>query len=206
MSASVTFDPDRLDWNKGDGLLPAVVQHWRSGAVLMLGYMSREALQRTLATGRVTFWSRSRASLWTKGESSGHYLHLHGLHTDCDADTLLVLAEPEGPTCHLGSPSCFGTASTPPLAFLAELDALVAQRERDRPAGSYTTKLFDGGLQRMAQKVGEEGVETCLAAVAEDDAAFLGEAADLVFHLLVLLRARGHGLGSVVKTLASRHS
>lgn len=200
------FDPAGLDWDKGEGLLPAVVQHARSGAVLMLGYMNRAALEESRRSGRVTFWSRSRQRLWTKGESSGHLLRLVGVRADCDRDTLLVQAEPEGPTCHLGTATCFGADSGLPLAFLAELDALVARRERERPSGSYTTRLFEGGLRRMAQKVGEEGVETALAAVAQDERALLEESADLLFHLLVLLRARGLGLGDVVQVLAARHA
>jgi phosphoribosyl-ATP pyrophosphohydrolase/phosphoribosyl-AMP cyclohydrolase len=201
-------DFTRLDWNKGDGLLPAVVQHWRSGEVLMLGYMNAEALAQTRHSGQVTFYSRSKQRLWTKGESSGHVLALKSIRIDCDADTLLVEAEPHGPTCHLGTSSCFGEAGEagPPLGFLAELDALVARREAERPAGSYTTSLFEGGIRRMAQKVGEEGVETALAAVAQDDDALLGEAADLIFHLTVALRARGLGLQDVVQRLAQRHA
>lgn len=199
------FDPDILDWGKGDGLLPAVVQHARSGAVLMLGYMNREALQHTLQTRQVTFWSRSKQRLWTKGETSGHVLTLVEVRADCDTDTVLVLADPIGPTCHLGTASCFGDPIVPSLSFLGELDTLIAQRERERPAGSYTTRLFEGGTRRIAQKVGEEGVETALAAVAQDDAALLGEAADLVYHLLVLLRARGLGLEAVTDLLRQRH-
>ncbi|CAN5224641.1 bifunctional phosphoribosyl-AMP cyclohydrolase/phosphoribosyl-ATP diphosphatase HisIE [soil metagenome] len=193
---------DSLDWAKGGGLLPAIVQDAATGRVLMLGYMDREALEVSVATGHVSFHSRSRGRLWTKGESSGHWLDLVSVVADCDADTLLVQAVPQGPTCHLGRASCFPDA---PANFLAELDALVAQRDRQRPAGSYTTTLFDGGARRIAQKVGEEGVETALAGVVEDDAALLGESADLVFHLLVLLRARGLGLAELTDTLRKRH-
>lgn len=198
-------DTSRLDWAKGNGLLPAIVQHWLSGEVLMLGYMNAEALVQTQASGRVTFYSRSKQRLWTKGESSGHLLVLKSVRIDCDADTLLVLAEPHGPTCHLGTTSCFGETVRPPLGFLAELDALVARRHAERPAGSYTTRLFDGGMRRIAQKVGEEGVETALAAVVQGDEELLGEAADLVFHLTVALRARGLSLEEVVGVLARRH-
>ena len=196
------LDIDSLAWNKQDGLLPAVVQDAASGRVLMLGYMNREALARTLASGRVCFFSRSRNSLWTKGESSGHFLDLVRLEADCDGDTLLVQAHPNGPTCHLDRASCFAQAPAP---FLAELDALVAQRERERPVGSYSTKLFEAGTRHIAQKVGEEGVETALAGVAQDDEALLGESADLIFHLLVLLRSRGLSLAQVVATLEQRH-
>ena len=206
MTVAIDFDPERLAWDKGDGLLPAVVQHAMDGRVLMLGYMNRAALVQTLAGGLVTFYSRSRQRLWTKGETSGHVLKLVSMHADCDADSLLVLADPVGPTCHRGTDSCFGDAAAPALAFLGRLDALIAARERERPADSYTTRLFEGGVRRIAQKVGEEGVETALAAVAEDDEALRGEAADLVYHLIVLLRARGLGLDAVAETLATRHA
>jgi phosphoribosyl-ATP pyrophosphohydrolase/phosphoribosyl-AMP cyclohydrolase len=206
MNASTTLDPSRLDWAKGDGLLPVIVQHWLTGEVLMLGYMSAEALVATQNSGHVTFFSRSKQRLWTKGETSGHVLVLKSVRMDCDADTLLVFAEPHGPTCHNGTSSCFGDEVQPPLGFLAELDALIAQRYVERPAGSYTTKLFEGGIRRMAQKVGEEGVETALAAVAQDDDALLGEAADLVYHLAVALRARGLGLSDVAGVLSQRHA
>ena len=199
------FDDSQLDWAKSDGLVPAIVQHWRSGAALMLGYMNAEALAQTRQTGKVTFYSRSKQRLWVKGETSGHFLLLKSLRADCDNDTILVQAEPIGPTCHKGTQSCFGDGSEPPFAFLAELDALVAQRERERPAGSYTTKLFEGGVRRIAQKVGEEGVETALAAVAQDEAALRSESADLIFHLLVLLRSRGIDFADVIKNLQARH-
>lgn len=192
-----------LDWGKGDGLLPAVVQDADTLRVLMLGYMNAASLARTLASGKVTFYSRSKQRLWTKGETSGHVLELVGIETDCDNDTLLVLARPHGNTCHLDRPSCFPTA---PGDFLAELSALVAQRERERPFGSYTTKLFEQGIRRIAQKVGEEGVETALAGVAQDDPELLGEAADLIYHLIVLLRSRGLSLAQVVDVLVQRHA
>jgi phosphoribosyl-ATP pyrophosphohydrolase/phosphoribosyl-AMP cyclohydrolase len=165
--------------------------------------MDRAALGVTLDTGRVTFYSRSRQRLWTKGESSGHVLNLVAIEPDCDRDTLLVQARPQGPTCHLGRDSCFAAA---PGDFLAELDALIAAREQDRPAESYTTRLFDAGVHSIAQKVGEEGVETALAGVAQDDAALCGEAADLLFHLQVLLRARGLSLSRAVEVLRQRNS
>lgn len=196
------FDTGALDWSKGDGLLPVVVQDASNLRVLMLGYMSREALDATLATQRVTFFSRSKQRLWTKGESSGHVLELVSIDVDCDNDTLLVQARPHGPTCHLQRASCFPSA---PSAFLSDLDALVEQRERERPADSYTTRLFDAGVRRVAQKVGEEGVETALAAVAQDEAALLGESADLLYHLTVLLRARGLSLADAVEVLKQRH-
>ncbi|WP_242107315.1 bifunctional phosphoribosyl-AMP cyclohydrolase/phosphoribosyl-ATP diphosphatase HisIE [Luteimonas aquatica] len=198
---ATALDIEALAWDKQGGLLPAIVQDARTLRVLMLGYMDRAALQATLREGRVTFFSRSRQRLWTKGEQSGHVLELVRLETDCDGDTLLVQARPLGPTCHLGRESCFPEA---PGAQLAALDLLVERRERERPAESYTTRLFEGGIRRVAQKVGEEGVETALAAVAEDDAALLGEAADLAYHLLVLLRARGLGLADLERALRER--
>ena len=193
------------DFAKGSGLLPAIVQHARTGEVLMLGYMDEAALAKTRELGLVTFFSRSKQRPWTKGETSGDTLTLVDLRIDCDADTLLVKAIPAGPTCHTGTTSCFGSDVAPSLGFLGELDALVASRHAERPEGSYTTTLFEGGIRRMAQKVGEEGVETALAAVAEDDDALIGEAADLIFHLMVLLRARGIGFDAIAARLDTRH-
>ena len=207
MTTTPAINPDVPDWAKGNGLLPAIVQHWLSGEVLMLGYMNADALVQTQADGRVTFYSRSKQRLWMKGESSGNVLALKSIRLDCDADTLLIQAEPHGPTCHTGTSSCFGDSADvrPPLGFLAELDALVAQRHVERPTGSYTTKLFDDGIRRIAQKVGEEGGETARAAVVQDDEALLGEAADLLFHLVVVLRARGLSLADAIAVLADRH-
>lgn len=199
-------DLDALDWSKGGGLLPAIVQHWSTGEVLMLGYMNAEALAETRRSGKVTFFSRGKQRLWTKGETSGHVLDLKSIRADCDRDTLLVEAAPRGPTCHLGTSSCFGGAAKPAWSFLAELDALVARRAIERPAGSYTTGLLESGIRRIAQKVGEEGVETALAAVAQDDDALLGEASDLAYHLIVLLRARGLSLADVAAVLEQRHA
>ena len=193
---------EKLDWSKHDGLIPAVVQDAGTGRVLMLGYLNREALAMTQATGRVTFFSRSKQRLWTKGESSGHFLQLVAIEPDCDGYSLLIQASPQGPTCHLQRTSCFSAA---PGNFLAELDDLIATRERERPESSYTTRLFESGLRRIAQKVGEEGVETRLAGVVEDDQSLLGEAADLLYHLLVLLRARGLSLADAVRVLEQRH-
>jgi len=202
----MSLEPDRIDFAKAGGLVPAVVQDADSGVLLMVGFMDRAALDATCASGKVTFFSRSKGRLWTKGETTGHHLEVVSVDADCDDDTIRVLARPHGPTCHRGTATCFDPAPQPTYAFLAALDALVAARERERPAGSYTTKLFEGGVRRIAQKVGEEGVETALAAVAQDEAALTGEAADLVFHLLVLLRARGLSLADVVAELAKRHS
>lgn len=197
------FDPSALDWDKVGGLMPAIVQDAATLRVLMLGYMDRAALENTLQGGKVTFFSRSKQRLWVKGETSGNHLEVVGIRADCDADTLLVTARPHGPTCHTGSTSCFGNA---PGQFLGALDALVEQRERERPEGSYTTTLFDKGVRRIAQKVGEEGVETALAGVVQGDEELLGESADLLFHLIVLLRARGLSLGDAVAVLERRHA
>jgi phosphoribosyl-ATP pyrophosphohydrolase/phosphoribosyl-AMP cyclohydrolase len=168
----------------------------------MLGYMDRAALETTLESGHVTFHSRSRQRLWTKGEQSGHFLELVSVEADCDHDTLLVLVHPQGPTCHLQRVSCFPSA---PGDFLAELQALVGRRDQERPAGSYTTGLFEAGVRAIAQKVGEEGVETALAAVAQDDAELSGEVADLLYHVLVLLQSRGLTLDDAVAVLRARH-
>ncbi len=193
---------DNLDWPKGDGLLPVIIQDAANLRVLMLGYMNAEALAATRASGHVTFYSRSKQRLWKKGEASGHVLELVSIQADCDNDTLLVLANPQGPTCHLQRTSCFPSA---PGDFLSDLDALVARRESERPAGSYTTGLFDGGVRRIAQKVGEEGVETALAAVVQEDGALLGEVADLMFHLTVKKRASGLSLADAVRVKGHRH-
>jgi phosphoribosyl-ATP pyrophosphohydrolase/phosphoribosyl-AMP cyclohydrolase len=196
------FDIDALDFEKQGGLLPAVVQDACTRRVLMLGYMDRAAIEATRSGGKVTFFSRSKNRLWTKGETSGDVLEFVSITADCDADALLVQALPHGPTCHLKRASCFPDA---PGSVLAELEATIQQRERERPAGSYTTTLFESGVRKIAQKVGEEGVETALALVAQDDRAVLDEAADLLFHTLVGLRARGLGLGDVEKVLEKRH-
>ncbi len=194
-----------LAWDKQHGLLPVVVQDADTLQVLMLGYMNREALAETERSRKVTFFSRSKNRLWTKGETSGHTLDLVSLSADCDSDALLVLARPAGPTCHRGTTSCFSEENAPGVGFLGYLDRLVAERARTLPEGSYTTSLLQGPLRKASQKVGEEGVETAIAALVEDDDALAGEAADLLFHLLVLLRRRGLGLGPVLTTLAARH-
>lgn len=198
---------DQVDWNKVNGMLPTVVQHAFDGRVLMVAYMSPEALDHTMETGNVTFFSRSRNTLWTKGESSGNTLRLVSLRLDCDSDTLLVMAEPAGPTCHTGTDTCFDGEDpvAPALAFLATLERVIGERAKTMPEGSYTTTLFEAGVKRIAQKVGEEGVETALAATAGDDEEVLNESADLVYHLLVLLRARELNLDQLVQTLEDRH-
>jgi phosphoribosyl-ATP pyrophosphohydrolase/phosphoribosyl-AMP cyclohydrolase len=198
-----------LDWNKGDGLLPAIVQDARTGKVLMLGYMNADALRLTLEGRHVTFFSRSKNRLWTKGETSGNFLNVVAVAADCDNDTLLVAANPDGPTCHTGSDSCFGDAATTGasgLAFLARLESVIAQRIADKPDGSYPARLWSEGPTRLAQKVGEEGVEVALAAVTQADDRLVSESADLLFHLTLLLKSRNLSLQSVVKELERRHA
>jgi phosphoribosyl-ATP pyrophosphohydrolase/phosphoribosyl-AMP cyclohydrolase len=201
-------DSPRLAWSKGDGLLPAIVQDAATGAVLMLAFMNAEALAETLRRGRVVFYSRSRQARWEKGETSGNTLHLLDVTADCDADALLVRARPAGPTCHRDTVSCFGDGTPPAsegIGFLRQLESVIAARIADNPSGSYTAKLYASGIKRMAQKVGEEGVETALAAQSGTDAELVSEAADLLFHLTLLLRARGQSLDVVGGELAARH-
>lgn len=198
-----------LDWSKGNGLLPAIVQDAHTGNVLMLGYMNADALQLTLDSKRVTFFSRSKNRLWTKGETSHNFLNVVAVTADCDNDTLLVAAHPDGPTCHTGSASCFGDAAitgASSLAFLARLEAVIAQRIADKPDGSYTAKLWSEGPTRIAQKVGEEGVEVALASVTQTDDRLVSESADLLFHLTLLLKSRDLSLQSVVRELEQRHA
>lgn len=212
------LDVSDVDFTKADGLVPGVVQHARTGQVLMVGFLDEDALRATLETGLATFWSRSRREIWTKGETSGNTLAVESVEADCDRDTLLIHAVPAGPTCHTGDETCFGPEAVttdrtrgsagpdaPTVSFLQQLDALVADRAAELPEGSYTTRLFTGGVRRIAQKVGEEGVETALAAVAQEDEDLLSESADLVYHLLVLLRSRGLGLADVERVLRERH-
>lgn len=198
-----------LDWQKGGGLLPAIVQDVRSGRVLMLGFVNRDALQKTLESRRVTFFSRTKNRLWTKGETSNHFLNVVDVAADCDNDSILITADPEGPTCHNGTQSCFGDdigAQAAEVAFLAKLEAVIADRIQRRPEGSYTAKLWADGVTRMAQKVGEEGVEVALAAVTQDNDRLVGEAADLLFHLALLLKSRDLSLARVVEELERRHA
>ena len=191
-----------LDWTKMDGLIPAIVQHADTGEVRMLGYVDRAALEATIRDRLVTFHSRSRGGPWRKGETSGNLLDLVDIRMDCDRDALLVTARPRGPTCHTGSASCFGDDVVP---FLSNLARTIASRVGADPASSYTARLLAEGVKRIAQKVGEEGVETALAAVAGDRAELESEAADLVYHLLVLLEASGSSLDSVIAELRRRH-
>ena len=202
-------DIESLDFAKGDGLLPVVVQHAGAGAVLMLGYMNPDALRETFARRRVVFFSRSKQRLWEKGETSGHFLELETVRTDCDRDALLVTAWPHGPVCHLGTATCFADEPVTPaerLAFLETLEGVIAQRATEQSEGSYTARLLSQGPRRVAQKVGEEGVEVALAAVAETDDKLISESADLLFHLLVLLKSRGLSLERVISELQARHS
>lgn len=193
-----------LDWEKTDGLMPVVVQHAVSGEVLMLGYMNPQALDHTIESGKVTFYSRTKQRLWTKGETSGHFLNVVSITPDCDNDTLLALVNPIGPTCHKGTSSCFGEASHQWL-FLYQLEQLLAERKTADPASSYTAKLYASGTKRIAQKVGEEGVETALAATVQDRFELTNEASDLMYHLLVLLQDQGLSLQDIIANLKSRH-
>ena len=188
-----------------DGLVPAIVQDQNTLQVLMLGYMDAEALAKTQETGLVTFWSRSQGKIWTKGETSGNYLHLVSLAVDCDKDTLLVRAIPDGPTCHTGSKTCWGDAVPESQGFIRELEAVVKGRHEQMPEKSYTTSLFKAGTPRMAQKVGEEAVETVIEAVKGDDERMIYEASDLIYHLLVLLVSNGYGIADLEKELVKRH-
>jgi len=191
-----------LDWSKGEDLLPAIIQDARDGRVLMLGYMNVQALDKTIDSQRVTFFSRSKQRLWTKGETSGHHLELVDIAVDCDRDTLLVQAIPHGPTCHLGTDTCFGQTQWPPVGLLARLQTLIESRRDGNPEESYTTRLLQGDLARCAQKVGEEGVETALAAVTGNK--LDEEAADLLYHLLVCLTAADSSLDQALAELQRR--
>lgn len=196
----------KIDWKKDAGLVPAIVQDAATLQVLMLGYMNAAALKKTLKTKRVTFFSRSKQRLWTKGESSKNFLHLVSLQVDCDNDTLLITARPDGPTCHRDTPSCFGNDGATGIGFLAHLDQIVADRIKSGDKQSYTVRLAKEGVARCAQKVGEEGVETALAALGSNQKEFTGEAADLLYHLIVLLRVKKLSLNAAVAVLAKRHA
>ena len=195
-----------LDWEKMGGLLPAIVQDAATLQVLMLGYMNREAVAASLESGFATFFSRSKNRLWRKGEESGNHLEVRAIFADCDADALLVLAEPAGPTCHLGTTSCFGTETAPGIGWLAQLARIVGDRAGADPASSYTARLLGEGPNRIAQKVGEEGVELALAGASGERDACIAEAADLIYHVTVLMQARGFGWNDVAETLRERHA
>ena len=203
----LTLDSTSLDWSQSDGMLPAIVQDADTGAVLMLAWMTQEALQCTLTDGYATFHSRSRKRLWRKGETSGNSIAVVEVIADCDRDTLLVRGRPVGPVCHTGTSNCFDTSPAHrPAEFLHTLEAIIEQRIRNPPATSYTAATYARGVARMAQKVGEEGLEVALAAVQSDRRALVSESADLVFHLLLLLRAEGLSLADVTRELQSRHA
>ena len=204
----MSVDLASVDFVKNGGLVPAIVQDADTGAVLMLAYMNKESLEQTLARKRAVFFSRSKQRLWEKGETTGHTLDVVDVVADCDNDTLLVTARPRGPACHNGTLTCFGDeprVAATTIAFLAKLEGVIAQRATEKPDASYTAKLLAKGINKVAQKVGEEGVETALAGASESDDKLVEESADLLFHLLVLLRARGLTLAQVVQKLASRH-
>lgn len=195
-----------LAWEKMQGLIPAIVQHQDTGAVLMQGYMNQEALTQTLISNRATFYSRSKQALWCKGETSGNFLTVSQILTDCDQDSLLLACRPAGPTCHLGTESCFPEQKLSQQNFLSELEQVIASRKNDAPEQSYTAHLFSRGTTKIAQKVGEEGVEVALAAVAETKDDLLGECADLFYHTLVLLQDKNIDLAEVMAVLQARHN
>ena len=195
-----------IDFEKTGGLVPAIIQDAKTRNVLMLGYMNEEAYKKTLATKHVTFWSRSRNCLWTKGETSGNYLNLVSIKADCDNDTLLVRALPEGPTCHTGTDTCWGEENQDtPLAFLNELQDFIERRHQEMPEGSYTTKLFKDGVNKMAQKLGEEALETVIEATNGSNDNLIYEASDMLYHLIVLLTSKGLRIENVVEELHRRH-
>lgn len=196
----------KIDFEKQGGLVPAIIQDAETCQVLMLGYMNQEAVVKTLKTKKVTFWSRSRNCLWTKGETSGNYLHLVDLKVDCDSDTLLVRALPDGPTCHKGTDTCWGeTNSRNPLLFLTELQDFINRRKEEMPEGSYTTSLFKDGVNRMAQKMGEEALETVIEATNGSPEKLVYEASDMIYHLIVLLTSKGLRIEDVAAELQKRH-
>jgi phosphoribosyl-ATP pyrophosphohydrolase/phosphoribosyl-AMP cyclohydrolase len=196
----------KIDFEKMNGLVPAIVQDATTKNVLMLGFMNQEAYDKTLATGHVTFWSRSRNCLWTKGETSGNFLNLVSIQNDCDEDTLLVKVHPQGPTCHTGADTCWGeTNETNPLLFLTELQDFIEKRYEEMPEVSYTTKLFHDGVNKIAQKVGEEALETVIEACNGTNDKLTYEASDLMYHLLVLLTSKGMRIEDVAAELAKRH-
>ena len=196
-----------IDFEKTDGLVPAIIQDNTTRNVLMLGYMNREAYEKTMATGKVTFWSRSRNCLWTKGETSGNFLNLVDIKVDCDNDTLLVRVNPTGPACHLGTDTCWGeTNDANPLLFLTELQDFINKRHEEMPEGSYTTSLFKDGLNRMAQKVGEEALEAVIEATNGTNDRLIYEASDMFYHLIVLLTSKGLRIEDIAKELKKRHA
>lgn len=199
----MTIDTNSLDWDKTAGLLPVIIQDYKTLEVLMLGYMNAEALEKTQTEGKVTFFSRSKNRLWTKGETSNNFLYVKELFVDCDNDTILIKADAVGPTCHTGSRSCFKTDFN--QNFIFELENIINDRYENPVEGSYINKMRSKGLNKIAQKVGEEGVETVIAALAESEEELIGEASDLVFHLLFLLKEKGLSIQDIAKNLEKRH-
>ena len=194
-----------LDFNKMGGLLPAIIQDDKTQKVLMLGFMNEEAYNKTVETGKVTFWSRTKNRIWTKGETSGNYLTVVSIKADCDNDTLLVKVVPEGPVCHTGTDTCWGETNENPIAFLGELQRFIETRYKEMPEGSYTTSLFQSGVGRMAQKVGEEAVESVIEAMAGNDERLIYEASDMIYHLMVLLTSKGLKFEDLAVELQKRH-
>ncbi len=194
-----------LDFEKSHGRVPAIIQDAVTNQVLMLGFMNEEAYQKTLDEGKVTFWSRTKERLWTKGETSGHFLHVVDIKEDCDKDTLLVRVKPAGPTCHTGTDTCWGEENKGRAAFLNQLQAVIKDRKENPSDESYTSSLFKSGINKVAQKVGEEAVEVVIEAKDDNKDLFLNESADLLYHLLVLLEAKGVDLDEVVQVLEERH-
>lgn len=196
----------KIDFDKLGGLVPAIIQDAKTKNVLMLGFMNKEAYHKTIETGKVTFWSRTRNCLWTKGETSGNYLNLVSIQNDCDNDTLLVKVNPIGPTCHTGTDTCWGeTNDTHPLLFLSELQDFIEKRHEEMPEGSYTTKLFKDGVNKMAQKVGEEALETVIEATNGTNDKLVYEASDMMYHLIVLLTSKGLRIEDIAQELHKRH-
>ena len=195
-----------LDFNKMDGLVPAIIQDDKTQKVLMLGFMNEEAYDKTQKTGKVTFWSRTKNALWTKGETSGNYLNVVSIKADCDNDTLLIKVNPDGPVCHTGTDTCWGEENDNPMAFLSELQRFIEKRHEEMPEGSYTTSLFQSGVGRMAQKVGEEAVESVIEAMAGNDERLIYEASDMIYHLMVLLTSKGLKIEDLAVELQKRHA
>jgi phosphoribosyl-ATP pyrophosphohydrolase/phosphoribosyl-AMP cyclohydrolase len=195
-----------IDFKKMDGLVPAIIQDSKTLKVLMLGFMNEEALKMTESTGKVTFWSRTRQCLWTKGETSGNYLNVVEILVDCDNDTLLIKADPVGPVCHTGADTCWNETNDNPIMFLSDLQRFIEKRHEEMPEGSYTTSLFQSGVNRMAQKVGEEAVESVIEAMAGNDKRLVYEASDMIYHLIVLLTSKGLSIEDVARELLERHN
>lgn len=201
----VLKNTNEVDFSKGEGLVPVIIQDQMSNKVLMLGYMNDEALEKTMQEGKVTFFSRSKNRLWTKGETSNNYIHVGEIAIDCDSDTLLIKANPAGPTCHTGDDTCFSESNDLGVEFLDQLTAVIKERRTKSPEESYVAHLFSKGLNKMAQKVGEEAVELVIEAKDNDESLFLNEGADLLFHYMVLLEAKGYSLQDIVNVLKERH-